>query len=76
MSFHVLVILQTNFIKYMLLKPMIHGRIGKWILALIEFSLQYVPTKAIKGQVLVDFLTKHLGVEIYEEMVDFVGLKP
>ncbi|KAM1621374.1 hypothetical protein ACFXTN_018234 [Malus domestica] len=34
-------------------------RIGKWILALSEFSFQYVPQRAVKGQAIVDFLTEH-----------------
>ncbi|KAM1646547.1 hypothetical protein ACFXTN_007563 [Malus domestica] len=34
-------------------------RIGKWILALSEFSFQYIPQKAVKGQAIVDFLTEH-----------------
>ncbi|XP_062020853.1 uncharacterized protein LOC133737271 [Rosa rugosa] len=29
---------------------------GKWVLALSEFSLQYVPEKAVKGQTIADFL--------------------
>ena len=60
----------------MLLKPMIYGRIGKWIIAFTEFSLQYVPTKVVKGQVLTDFLTKHPNVELYPVETNFVGLKP
>ncbi|KAM1304569.1 hypothetical protein ACFX2F_022216 [Malus domestica] len=35
------------------------GRIGKWTMALFEFSLQYVPQKAVKGQALADFLAQH-----------------
>ncbi|CAN6695530.1 unnamed protein product [Malus baccata var. baccata] len=34
-------------------------RIGKWILALSEFSFQYVPQRAVKGQAIADFLTEH-----------------
>ena len=56
MSFHVKVVLQTNVVKYMLSKLTIHGRIGKWMLALIEFSLQYVPAKAVKCNVQKKFL--------------------
>ena len=37
----------------------VKGRIGKWTMALSEFSLQYVPQKAIKGQALADFLAQH-----------------
>ncbi|XP_016195951.1 uncharacterized protein LOC107637006 [Arachis ipaensis] len=50
------VIAQTDLIKYMLSFPMLRGRLEKWMLALTEFNLQYVPTKAVKGQVITDFL--------------------
>ncbi|XP_024195167.1 uncharacterized protein LOC112198299 [Rosa chinensis] len=48
----------------MLLRPILRGCIGKWILALSEFSLQYVPQKAIKGQAIADFLAHHPMLEI------------
>ncbi|KAB2604032.1 hypothetical protein D8674_042381 [Pyrus ussuriensis x Pyrus communis] len=53
------VIAQTDVIRYMLTRPIVKGRIGKWTLALSEFSLQYVPQKAVKGQALADFLAQH-----------------
>ncbi|CAN6565784.1 unnamed protein product [Malus baccata var. baccata] len=56
---HVHIIAKTDVIKYMLSKPMLAGIIGKWILALSEFSFQYVPQRAVKGQPIADFLTKH-----------------
>ncbi|KAM1998360.1 hypothetical protein ACFX16_005908 [Malus domestica] len=56
---HMHIIAKTDVIKYMLSKPMLTGRIGKWILALSEFSFQYVPQRAVKGQVIADFLTEH-----------------
>ncbi|KAL1308631.1 hypothetical protein AAHE18_17G120800 [Arachis hypogaea] len=51
-----LVIAQTDVVKYMLSFPMLRGRLGKWMLALTEFNLQYVPAKAVKGQVIAYFL--------------------
>ncbi|KAM1875539.1 hypothetical protein FF1_042984 [Malus domestica] len=56
---HVHIIAKTDVIKYMLSKPMLTGRIGKWILALSEFSFQYVPQRAVKGQAIADFLAEH-----------------
>ncbi|XP_015969309.1 uncharacterized protein LOC107492766 [Arachis duranensis] len=50
------VIAQTDVIKYMLSFPVLTGRLEKWMLALTEFDLQYVPAKAFKGQVIADFL--------------------
>ena len=43
----------------MLTQPIVKGRIGKWTMALSEFSLQYVPQKAVKGQAFADFLAQH-----------------
>ncbi|XP_072060327.1 uncharacterized protein [Arachis hypogaea] len=53
-------IAQTDLVKYKLSFPMLRGRLGKWMLALTEFDLQYVPTKAVKGQVIADFLMGNL----------------
>jgi len=38
------------------------GRISKWILALSEFDLRYELAKAVKGQIMADFVTQHCGV--------------
>ncbi|XP_070668917.1 uncharacterized protein [Malus domestica] len=53
------VIAETDVICYMLTCLIVNGRIDKWMLALFEFSLQYVPQKAVKGQALADFLAHH-----------------
>ncbi|GKU89741.1 hypothetical protein SLEP1_g3839 [Rubroshorea leprosula] len=44
--------------------PLLRGHIGKWILALIEFNLRYLPQKAVKGQALVDFLADHPCLDV------------
>ncbi|XP_072064413.1 uncharacterized protein [Arachis hypogaea] len=36
------------------------GRLGKWMLTLTEFDLQYVPAKVMKGQVIAEFLVDKL----------------
>ncbi|XP_024195598.1 uncharacterized protein LOC112198705 [Rosa chinensis] len=51
-------------IKYMLSRPILRDRIGKWVLALSEFSLQYVPQKAVKGQAIADFLAHHPMLDV------------
>ncbi|XP_058223015.1 uncharacterized protein LOC131332735 [Rhododendron vialii] len=43
------------------------GQIGKWSLALMEFSFQYIPQKAVKGQALADFLADPPCVDIDNE---------
>ncbi|KAM1846160.1 hypothetical protein ACFX13_020365 [Malus domestica] len=68
---HIHIIAKTDMIKYMLSKPMLTGRIGKWILVLSEFSFQYVPQKAIKGQAIADFLVEHQEAEY--EIINILG---
>jgi ribonuclease HI len=43
----------------MLSMPILNGRIGKWILALSEFELRFESAKAVKGQIIADFITDH-----------------
>ena len=62
--FEIQVISQYNVIKHMLSKPMLHSRVGKWSLVLTEFALRYVSMKAVKGQVLADFIVDHKIKEI------------
>ncbi|KAI5312508.1 hypothetical protein L3X38_041681 [Prunus dulcis] len=64
LPFTIYIIAKTDLIKYMLTRPMLRGRIGKWTLALTEFAFRYVPYKAVKGQAVADFLADHLGEEI------------
>ncbi|XP_061993451.1 uncharacterized protein LOC133711332 [Rosa rugosa] len=59
LSFTTCIIAQTDLVKYMLSRAILRGRIGKWVLALSEFSLQYVPQKDVKGQAIADFLAHH-----------------
>jgi len=42
--------------------PIMSDRIGKWILALSKFDLRYESAKAVKGQIMADFVTQHRGV--------------
>ena len=60
-------------IKHMLSKPILHSRIGKWALALTEYSLIFQPLKAMKGQIVSDFIVDHAVVESHQQYVD---LKP
>ncbi|XP_050919286.1 uncharacterized protein LOC127136808 [Lathyrus oleraceus] len=60
-------------IKYMLSKPIMHSRIGKWALALTEYSLTFMPLRAMKGQIVSDFIVDHAVVENPQLQVE---LKP
>ena len=57
------VVSKDDVIKYMISLPISNGRIGKWILALSEFDLRYESGKAVKGQVMADFVVQHSGSE-------------
>ena len=46
-------------IKYILQKPILSGRIGKWAYALIEYDLACKPLKSMKGQIIADFIVEH-----------------
>jgi len=56
------VICKYDVVRYMLTMPIMSGRIGKWILALSEFDLRYESAKAVKGQIMANFVTQHCGV--------------
>ncbi|CAL2245408.1 unnamed protein product [Prunus armeniaca] len=64
LPYTIYIIAKTDLIKYMLTRPMLRGRIGKWTLALTEFAFRYVPQEAVKGQAVADFLADHPGEEI------------
>jgi hypothetical protein len=53
------IIYQYNIIKYMLQRPILSGRLGKWAYSLVEYDLEYEALKATKGQVLADFIVEH-----------------
>jgi len=56
------VICKDDMVKYMLSMPILSDRISKWILALSEFDLHYESAKAVKGQVMADFITQHCNI--------------
>jgi ribonuclease HI len=53
------VVCQTDVVKYMLQKPILSGRVGKWAYALIEYDLMYESLSSMKGQIIADFITDH-----------------
>jgi hypothetical protein len=63
LSAECIVVSKDDVIKYMLSLLILNGRIGKWILALSEFDLRYESAKAVKGQVMDDFVVQHCGSE-------------
>ncbi|KAJ4968935.1 hypothetical protein NE237_015636 [Protea cynaroides] len=68
----VFVICQTDIIKYLLSRPIMSGRLGKWAFALMEFTFQYRPQRAVKGQDLASFLASHPCLNIDPEIGEAV----
>ena len=61
-------------IKHMLSKPIMHSRVGKWALALTEYSLTFMPLRAVKGQVISDFIVDHSLIE--ETVMGYIEMQP
>ena len=57
-------IFKADIIKHMLSILILNGRVGKWILALSKFDLRYESGRAVKGQIMADFMTHHHGPSI------------
>jgi RNase H-like domain found in reverse transcriptase/Reverse transcriptase (RNA-dependent DNA polymerase) len=55
----IILISKVDPLKYLMTRPMLTGRLAKWAIILTEFDITYTPQKAIKGQVLADFLAAH-----------------
>jgi hypothetical protein len=56
----IIVSCKSNIIKHMLSALVLKGRLGKWMFALLEFDIRYQPTKAVKGQALVDLIAERI----------------
>ena len=70
LSVECMVVSKADVIKHMLSMPILNGRMGKLILALLEFDLRYESAKAVKGQVIADFVTQHHKLSIgYVELI-------
>ncbi len=67
---------QTDVIKHMLQRPILSGRIGKWVYTLIEYDLAYESLKSMKGQVVVDFIVDHHVNVAYDNEVYLLSTTP
>ncbi|XP_027158277.1 uncharacterized protein LOC113759899 [Coffea eugenioides] len=72
-SHTVRLISKSNPIKYIMAKPVLSDRLARWYLQFQQFDIIYVPAKAVKGQILADFLADHLMSaewELTDELLD------
>jgi hypothetical protein len=60
----IIVICKSDIIKHILSAPVLKGRLGKWMFALLEFDIRYQPVKAVKGQALRDLITERINTNI------------
>ena len=52
--------LKVNPLRFLMIKPsLLNSRLAKWAILLSQYEMQFLPQKAIKGQVVIDFLAEH-----------------
>jgi hypothetical protein len=54
-----IVVYRHDVIRHMMQKPILSGRMGKWAYSLVEYELTYEPLKAVRGQVVANFIADH-----------------
>ena len=69
--YSVILIARIDQLKYLFEKPGLNNRMAKWVFLLSEFDISYVTQKAIKGQVVVNFLTDNPILEEIEKEAEF-----
>ena len=60
----------------MLQKPILSGKIKKWAYALVEYDLAYESLRAIKGQIVANFIVEHRINDEHDLEVDYVTCTP
>ena len=64
---------RANPIKFVISKPVLSDQTTRWYLQFQQFEIVYVSQKAVRGQILVDFLANHLipnDWELSDELPD------
>jgi hypothetical protein len=67
---------QADVIKHMLQQSILSGRIRQWDSAFVEYNLAYEPLKAMKGQVVLDFIVGHNIDQNKDESFNLVSIHP
>ncbi|XP_020262409.1 uncharacterized protein LOC109838371 [Asparagus officinalis] len=71
------VIPKVNPLRVLMTKPsLLNCRLAKWVILLLQYSMHFMPQKAVKGQALTDFLADHLVLDssrLYEDLPDKVA---
>ena len=61
----------ARILKYLFEKPVLSGRLSRWLNLLVEFDLKYIVRKAIKGSIVSDFCVEN-SVEGEDGREDFL----
>jgi hypothetical protein len=67
---------KTDIIKYMLHKPILNGRVGKWLYSLVEYDLHCEQLSSMKGQIVADFIVGYRVDKKIDLNVGYVTLTP
>jgi len=59
LSHQITVISKENPLRYILSKSLLSGRLAKWTMLFAPFDIKFTPQKAVKGQVIANFLAAH-----------------
>ena len=60
---HIVIVITDKSLRRAMSSPEAAGRMVLWAIKLSEFDIQYQPHMAIKGQVIVDFITEFTFAE-------------
>jgi len=67
---------QSDVIKHMLQKPILSGIIGKWAYALVEFNWAYESLRAVRSQIVADFIVEHWINDEHDLEVGYITCTP
>ena len=71
------VISKVNPLRLLMTKPSsLNGQLAKWAVLLSQYEIQFLRQKAVKGQVVTDFLAKHPDprmTKLYENLPDKIA---
>ena len=60
---HTIIVLTDQPLKRAMSSPEVAGRMALWAIELCKFDVQYRPRTAVKGQIVVDFITEYTQSE-------------
>ena len=55
-EYSILLVSRLDLLRYLFNRPVLTGRLMRWLVLLTEFNIQYVIQKSIKGSIVADHL--------------------